>query len=40
MYYSVNSVSNCLKYVVELILVVGKVVPLADINKAALKYSP
>lgn len=32
--------SNQLKYLPGLILVVGKEVPLADINKVPLKYSP
>lgn len=32
-YYSVNGMSNCHKYLAELFLVVGKAVPLADINK-------
>lgn len=39
-YYSVSAVSNRLKYLPVLILVVGKAVPLADINKVPLKYSP
>lgn len=39
-YYSVSAVSNQLKYLAGLILVVGKAVPLADINKVPLKYSP
>lgn len=39
-YYSVSTMSNRRKYLPELILVVGKAVPLADINKVPLKYSP
>lgn len=39
-YYSVSAMSNGLKYLPGLILVVGKAVPLADINKVPLKYSP
>lgn len=39
-YYSVSAMSNRLKYLPRLILVVGKAVPLADINKVPLKYSP
>lgn len=38
-YYSVSTMSNRLKYLPGLILVVGKAVPLADINKVPLKYS-
>lgn len=38
-YYSVCAISNRLKYLPRLILVVGKAVPLADINKVPLKYS-
>lgn len=39
-YYSVSAMSNRLKYLARLILVVGKAVPLTDINKVSLKYSP
>lgn len=37
--YSVSAMSNLLKYLTGLILVVGKAVPLADKNKLPLKYS-
>lgn len=40
LYCSVSAVRSQLKYLPELILVVGKAVPLADINKVPLKYSP
>lgn len=38
-YHLICKTSNRLKYLAGLILVVGKAVPLADINKVLLKYS-